>query len=100
MAVRKDMYNDKIIIKDDVGQEQKAAAPVIVSASRATDIPAFRYAKLKDKDQRKACGSIQIKDTSQYDTCTHGCVYCYANTNQANALSNYQKSNTSWEMLL
>lgn len=35
---------DKILISNDVGEQVEATAPVIVSASRSTDIPAF-YAK-------------------------------------------------------
>jgi DNA repair photolyase len=35
------MNREKVIIKNDGGEEVEAMAPVIVSASRATDIPAF-----------------------------------------------------------
>lgn len=38
------MPTDKILITNDVGEQVEATAPVIVSASRSTDIPAF-YAK-------------------------------------------------------
>ena len=38
------MQNDKISIKSDAGEQVEATAPVIISASRSTDIPAF-YAK-------------------------------------------------------
>ena len=36
--------NEKVIIKTDNGEKVEASAPVIISASRSTDIPAF-YAK-------------------------------------------------------
>lgn len=38
------MINDKIVITTDQGERVEATAPVIISASRSTDIPAF-YAK-------------------------------------------------------
>ena len=34
----------------------------------------------KDKAQREECGCVVSKDIGQYDTCLHGCSYCYAGT--------------------
>ena len=34
---------------------------------------------LRDKGQRSACGCLCSKDIGCYNSCPHGCVYCYAN---------------------
>lgn len=35
--------------------------------------------KIGDDNQREHCRCIKCDDIGSYDTCPHGCVYCYAN---------------------
>lgn len=47
----------------------------------------------KDKGQRLPCGCVESIDIGQYNTCLHGCQYCYATTSQSSAQRNYEKHN-------
>lgn len=58
----------------------------------AIELPEGKFAmhgNNRDKGQRQFCGCIKSKDIGEYNTCIHGCVYCYANTGKELVISNF-----------
>lgn len=52
-------------------------ATACVDAARLSRMAGYPVAA-KRKPHRKECGCFQSKDIGAYDTCPHGCAYCYA----------------------
>ncbi|RJS73621.1 MAG: DUF1848 domain-containing protein [Candidatus Syntrophoarchaeum sp. WYZ-LMO15] len=42
------------------------------------------------KPTRDGCGCAESTDIGAYDTCPHGCIYCYANANKSLALTRFK----------
>ena len=55
---------------------------------------------IKDKNQRKECGCVESIDIGMYNTCSHGCVYCYATFSDNTVKKNRQKHNPSSALFL
>jgi hypothetical protein len=53
--------------------------------------PLNAVAVAKDKNQRPECGCAASIDIGAYDSCPHGCVYCYANARPGAVKSNREK---------
>ncbi len=53
----------------------------------------------KIKGMRAGCGCFESRDIGDYDTCPHGCVYCYAVRRRSVALQRYQRHDPQGEYL-
>jgi hypothetical protein len=54
------------------------------------EIAPDRYRKLRAAPTREDCGCYESRDIGYYDSCPHGCIYCYANLNRAKAKAFYE----------
>lgn len=51
------------------------------------------------RGNRPGCGCFASRDIGEYDTCPHGCVYCYAVRNRKLAQERYRKHDARGEFL-
>ncbi len=54
----------------------------------------------KDANQRAECGCVTSLDLGAYNTCTHGCLYCYANHSARTAAENAARHNPHSPLLI
>lgn len=69
-----------------------------VDAMRLAEI-AGQPLKAELKGNRPDCGCFLSRDIGEYDTCPHGCVYCYAVENRELALQRFRKHDPNSEFL-
>ena len=54
----------------------------------------------RDKNQRPGCGCCESVDIGVYNTCPHGCVYCYANFSPESTRYNMEQYDKNGELLI
>ena len=57
------------------------------------------YDSWRARKERK-CNCVQMVDIGDYNTCKHFCKYCYANYDEKQVISNYQKHNPNSSLLI
>jgi hypothetical protein len=70
-----------------------------VDARRLERMGGFRIAAAQ-KGTRPGCACHEARDIGDYDTCPHGCVYCYAVRHRRAALARYRSHDRGAESLL
>lgn len=69
-----------------------------IDAQRLMEV-AGRPIQSRINGMREGCGCFESKDIGDYDTCPHGCVYCYAVRRRSVALKRYQNHDPEGEYL-
>lgn len=70
-----------------------------VDAELLTRLYPDRIQRLSNVPTRDECGCCDCTDIGAYDTCPHGCVYCYANSRMERALKYYGNHDHQVDML-
>ena len=66
-----------------------------IDVERIQKIVGHEVKAAADRNQREGCGCAASVDIGAYDTCLHGCVYCYANRSDKIARVGYARHDPS-----
>ena len=91
---------DLACIAEDNGMELRTCATDIdfadlgvvggkcIDEARLRSLFSIEYSSRKHRGQRGACDCVQSVDIGSYNSCMHGCAYCYATNDPARAARN------------
>lgn len=90
-----------------VCSQEALLTPGVVEEARCVDAERLErvspdersFDKTRQKGNRKECACHKSKDIGEYDTCPHGCVYCYAVQNRELALKRFKAHDPNCEFL-
>jgi len=87
---------------EGAARDDKLRPPILparcVDAARLSDV-AGRPIAAKQKGNRPGCACAESRDIGAYDTCPHGCVYCYAVQNRPRAQARFKAHDPDSPML-
>jgi len=63
---------------------------ICIDAARLSEF-CTGHIHVKNRPHRKECGCVASKDIGEYDTCPHGCIYCYAVQDRTLAKKRFQQ---------
>lgn len=91
--------------EDDIAEEVVSAEPVgRIGKARCIDSDLIvrlsgSFRKIRHRPTRPECGCVASRDIGGYDTCPHGCIYCYANASPEVAVRRFRQCNPALPML-
>ena len=91
-SLRVSVCSQKSYIIDGVSEAR------CIDASRLSLVAGCRIVA-KTKGNRDECLCSESRDIGAYDTCPHGCVYCYAVQNRDLAMSRFRKHDPDSDFL-